>query len=209
MNDQGTPAGNAAHDPAASAELTADPGSAMQALVDNHRMFLRFLERRVGSRETAEDLLQDAFGRALEHLDELRENESIVAWFYRVLRNAVIDHYRRSDAAHRAADAFARDFDEAVPPHEVQTRVCRSITTDRYRRRARQGVRTSGRHLGWERGRPCVPRARSAPQAGCSLLRHVRGAWMCRLPVREEGGRWAFAPRLMGRMGLIGLIRCP
>ena len=128
MNDQGTPAGNAAHDPAASVELTADPGSAMQALVDNHRTFLRFLEQRVGSRESAEDLLQDAFGRALEHLDELRENESIVAWFYRVLRNAVIDHYRRSDAAHRAADAFARDFDEAVPPHEVQDAICACVT---------------------------------------------------------------------------------
>ena len=116
------------HDATPSAESRANRSAAMQALVDNHRTFLRFLERRVGNRDTAEDLLQDAFGRAIEHLDELRENESIVAWFYRVLRNAVIDHYRRSDAAHRAAEAFARDFEEAVPPHDVHDAICACIS---------------------------------------------------------------------------------
>ena len=48
------------------------------------------------SRETAEDILQEAFGRALTRVDTLRDDESAVAWFYRLLRNAVIDHYRRT-----------------------------------------------------------------------------------------------------------------
>jgi RNA polymerase sigma factor (sigma-70 family) len=128
MNDHLISVPDQSHDAAPSAESTANRSAAMQALVDNHRTFLRFLERRVGNRDTAEDLLQDAFGRAIEHLDELRENESIVAWFYRVLRNAVIDHYRRSDAAHRAAAAFARDFEEAVPPHDVHDAICACIS---------------------------------------------------------------------------------
>ena len=128
MNDHLTSTPDPPHDAAPAADSTAHRSAAMQALVDNHRTFLRFLERRVGNRDTAEDLLQDAFGRAVEHLDELRENESIVAWFYRVLRNAVIDHYRRSDAAHRAAEAFARDFEEAVPPHEVHDAICACIS---------------------------------------------------------------------------------
>jgi RNA polymerase sigma factor (sigma-70 family) len=127
MNDYLTPTRDAS-DPEASVELTGTPSTGMQLLVDNHRTFLRFLERRVGNRDTAEDLLQDAFGRAVEHLDDLRENESIVAWFYRVLRNAVIDHYRRTDAAHRAAAAFARDFEEAVPPQEVHDAICACIS---------------------------------------------------------------------------------
>jgi hypothetical protein len=37
----------------------------VKTLVDNHRRFLAFLERRVGSREVAEDILQDAFVRGL------------------------------------------------------------------------------------------------------------------------------------------------
>jgi len=97
-------------------------------LVENHRAFLRFLERRVSSREVAEDLLQDAFGRAIERIDTLREGESAIAWFYRVLRNAVIDHYRRTGAAERAVEAFARDLDEAVPPKDVKDEICGCIT---------------------------------------------------------------------------------
>src|SRR5436190_3559545 len=93
-------------------------------LVENHRAFLRFLERRVSSRGVAEDLLQDAFGRAIERIDTLREGESAVAWFYRVLRNAVIDYYRRMGAAARAAEAFARDLDESVPPEDVKDEIC-------------------------------------------------------------------------------------
>jgi RNA polymerase sigma-70 factor (ECF subfamily) len=74
----------------------------IQPLVDNHRAFLRYLERRVGSREEAEDILQEAFGRSLDRLEALGGDENVVRWFYRVLRNAVTDHYRREAAASRA-----------------------------------------------------------------------------------------------------------
>ncbi len=100
---------------------------AVKALVENHRAFLRFLERRVGSREIAEDILQDAFGRALERLDTVREEESIVAWFYRVLRNAVTDHYRRNATAARALESFAHELDGTVPPDDVQAEICACV----------------------------------------------------------------------------------
>lgn len=63
----------------------------VQVLVENHRQFLAFLERRVGSRAMAEDILQEAFVRSMGKLDTLRSDESAVAWFYRLLRNAIID----------------------------------------------------------------------------------------------------------------------
>ena len=44
------------------------------------------------------------------------------------MRNAVIDHYRRSDATRRAVEAFARDLDEMVPPEDVQDAICASVT---------------------------------------------------------------------------------
>ena len=49
-------------------EAAPDPRASLATLVENHRVFLRFLERRVGSRETAEDLLQEAFGRAIDRV---------------------------------------------------------------------------------------------------------------------------------------------
>ena len=77
-------------------QAAAQSPEVVRALVDNHREFLAFLERRVGSRALAEDILQDAFVRgAREARRACASEESAVAWFYRVLRNAVIDHHRR------------------------------------------------------------------------------------------------------------------
>lgn len=87
----------------------------LTALADNRRSFLSFLERRVGRREVAEDVLQDAFARSLEKLP-LEDEETAVAWFYRVLRNAVIDHYRRGGASERALAALTRQLDEEIQP---------------------------------------------------------------------------------------------
>jgi RNA polymerase sigma-70 factor (ECF subfamily) len=78
-------------------------------LVENHRRFLAFLERRVPSREIAEDILQDAFVRGLAKAPPPGGSDSIVAWFYQVLRNAIVDHYRRAGARTRALDRFARE----------------------------------------------------------------------------------------------------
>ena len=64
-----------------------------RVLVDNHRRFLSFLERRVGSRDVAEDILQDAFVRGITRAPEMRDSEAITAWFYRVLRNAIVELY--------------------------------------------------------------------------------------------------------------------
>jgi RNA polymerase sigma factor (sigma-70 family) len=79
----------------------------LKALVDNHRRFLDFLEKRVGSREEAEDILQDGFAKALRRVDALSEVESVIPWFYRLLRNAVIDHYRHRGAEARAVELAA------------------------------------------------------------------------------------------------------
>lgn len=86
-------------------------------LVENHRAFLRFLERRVGDRALAEDLLQDAFTRNLDRLSEVPD-EGLVPWFYRVLPNAAIDRHRRKGAEERALAAFTQELAGATRPDE-------------------------------------------------------------------------------------------
>ncbi|HWQ32484.1 MAG TPA: sigma-70 family RNA polymerase sigma factor [Blastocatellia bacterium] len=100
-----------------------------RVLVENHRRFLAFLERRVQSREVAEDILQEAFVRGLPRLSSLRQQESVVAWFYRMLRNALIDHYRRRDAEARAMQQVAVEFNEAAPDSEMMNAVCECVTS--------------------------------------------------------------------------------
>lgn len=97
-------------------------------LVENHRQFLAFLERRVGDRATAEDILQDAFVRGMNKLETLRSDESAVAWFYRLLRNAIIDHRRRSGAAGRKHTAFQLQVETHPEPEpELQQAICHCV----------------------------------------------------------------------------------
>jgi RNA polymerase sigma factor (sigma-70 family) len=79
----------------------------IEQLVANHRAFLAFVEKRVGSPALAEEILQDAFVRSLDKLDTIEE--SAIGWFYRVLRNAIIDHHRRRAAADRKHEALANE----------------------------------------------------------------------------------------------------
>jgi RNA polymerase sigma-70 factor (ECF subfamily) len=96
-----------------------------ELLVANHRRFLSFLERRVPSREIAEDLLQAAFAKATERASDLRDDESAVAWFYRLLRNSLIDYYRHKDAEQRALDRLPAD--EPAEDPELRDVVCTCV----------------------------------------------------------------------------------
>ena len=76
-------------------------------LVANHRAFLAFVQRRVGSRDVAEEILQSAFVKNVEKFDTVRE--TAVGWFYRVLRNAIIDYRRRKTVTDKRFESFATD----------------------------------------------------------------------------------------------------
>ena len=105
--------------------MATESAETIRVLVDNHREFLRFLERRVGDRAVAEDILQDAFVRSMDKAGTVRESDSAIAWFYRALRNAVVDHHRRAGSASRALASFAAEVDESEQPkEEVADAVC-------------------------------------------------------------------------------------
>jgi RNA polymerase sigma factor (sigma-70 family) len=104
-------------------------GAVLDTLLENHRAFLAYLTRRVGDRALAEDLLQEAFARTLARPDQVPEGEALVPWFYRTLRNAAIDRFRRQGAADRALEAFARELDTAeAVPDETRNEVCQCIS---------------------------------------------------------------------------------
>jgi RNA polymerase sigma-70 factor (ECF subfamily) len=104
-------------------------GAAMTRLLANHRQFLSFLTSKVGSRQDAEEILQDAFVRGVQKVNDIRDDESAVAWFYRLLRNAITDYHRRNDAGRRAIDAYARQARESDPGFdaELERTVCACV----------------------------------------------------------------------------------
>lgn len=108
-----------------SKSLSAD---AIAQLVAGHREFLSFLERRVESRAVAEDILQTAFVRGLERGADVQD-ESVVAWFYRVLRNAIIDHYRHRATTARAMEAWGREFTAIQEPDaQLKQEICNCVS---------------------------------------------------------------------------------
>lgn len=108
-----------------------EPASAaapvLPLLLENRRAFLGYLQRRVGDRAVAEDILQDAFVKVVTRPDAMPADEAIIPWFYRTLRNAVIDRFRRDHTAGQALEAFARELDAHHPPQELNTEVCACV----------------------------------------------------------------------------------
>ncbi|MEP7304023.1 MAG: RNA polymerase sigma factor [Acidobacteriota bacterium] len=110
--------------------MDTNPNSAPVALLlENHRAFLRYLERRVGDRALAEDILQDAFAKVVARPDQAPSDEAVIPWFYRSLRNAAIDQFRRRGAADRALAAFAHELaGDETPSIEMEGEICACVS---------------------------------------------------------------------------------
>jgi RNA polymerase sigma-70 factor (ECF subfamily) len=98
-----------------------------RALLRERGRFRDFLERRVGSQDVAEELLQGAYAKALERAGQLRDEESAVAWFFRILRNSMVERARREGATARALERLAGEIASADPPEDAARTVCACI----------------------------------------------------------------------------------
>ena len=98
-------------------------------LLENHRAFLQYLERRIGDRALAEDVLQEGFAKVVARPDQAPTDESVIPWFYRTLRNAAIDQFRRRGAADRAYEAFARELEtHEAPTADMEAEICACVS---------------------------------------------------------------------------------
>jgi RNA polymerase sigma-70 factor (ECF subfamily) len=100
----------------------------VQRLVDDHYMALyRYAFRLSGGSADAEDLTQEAFCKAQDHLAQLREPDRAKAWLFSILRNAYL-HRMRSERQERCVSLDAiGDLPEpspeplpAVDPEQLQ-----------------------------------------------------------------------------------------
>jgi RNA polymerase sigma factor (sigma-70 family) len=79
-------------------------------LLENESAFRQFVRRRVGDEFVADDILQQSLIRAVERHHSLRNEESAVAWFYRILRHTLADYYRSRGAEVRRNEAFLQQL---------------------------------------------------------------------------------------------------
>jgi RNA polymerase sigma factor (sigma-70 family) len=101
---------------------------ALSRLIESRTNFLRFLRNRVSSPEIAEDILQNAFVKSIEKGGEIRDAESIVPWFYRVLRNSVVDYYRQTGRNQQELKGVLADLETyASATPEPRNEICQCI----------------------------------------------------------------------------------
>jgi RNA polymerase sigma-70 factor (ECF subfamily) len=55
-----------------------------------------FVHRRVADRHAVDDIVAEVMLRIHTHLDGLDAQEKVTAWVFRIARNAITDHYRRT-----------------------------------------------------------------------------------------------------------------
>ena len=99
---------------------------AISGLVDRRQRFLQFVVRRVRDYTVAEDILQAAYGRAFAQQSSLRSSDSVTAWFYRILRNAIIDYYRYRAVEERVLTRLTPEVDRSAELKGV-TSICHCI----------------------------------------------------------------------------------
>jgi RNA polymerase sigma-70 factor, ECF subfamily len=91
-------------------------------LVERHLGWaLRFVERLVGARADAEDLVQTAFLRVWQGAARWEPDARFSTWFYRVLHNLCMDHFRARRAPSEALDEDLPDPDPTGEDHVAGT----------------------------------------------------------------------------------------
>ena len=91
-----------------------------EQLLKELEAFTAFARRRVGDPHLAADLVQDSLLKALKAADQLRDDESVTAWFYRILRRTIIDLYRRRAVTQRSLERLEVEWQ--IPPDDAEAR---------------------------------------------------------------------------------------
>jgi RNA polymerase sigma-70 factor (ECF subfamily) len=118
-----------------SAGESADPATGvglqdvLQQLLTHESDFRAFVRRRLADDAMAEDVLQQSLMRAVERQHTLQQSENLVGWFYRILRNAIVDVYRSRAAESKKTDTFLQELitageDKTPALNELRPTVC-------------------------------------------------------------------------------------
>ena len=79
----------------------------LDPLLQHLDAFVGFARARTGDPELAADLVQECLLKAMKADQVPEDAEGVVTWFYRVLRNAIIDAHRRRRTREESSEALA------------------------------------------------------------------------------------------------------
>jgi RNA polymerase sigma-70 factor (ECF subfamily) len=109
--------------------MSRNPDQLALELNAHRNAFKAFLAARVGSEAEAEDILQNGLLKAVQRAGGLQDDAKLTAWFYQLLRNAVVDHYRARGSTRRRHEALGKTLaalgeDIAAAPQGWEPQLC-------------------------------------------------------------------------------------
>lgn len=87
-------------------------------LAESRHLLLAFIEGQGIAPGLAEDVLQHSLLKALRAAPDLRDDERLLPWFYRIIRNAVHDTHRRHSREQSALMQYVTGQEQMVSPRE-------------------------------------------------------------------------------------------
>jgi len=96
------------------------------SLLNHLTEFIAFARGRLRDPDLAADVVQESLLKALQRGHQLRDDESVRAWFYRILRHTIIDLERRRQTRERATERLTVESDVAAEP-EAERVACRCL----------------------------------------------------------------------------------
>lgn len=97
-----------------------------EQLLGSLNEFLAFARGRLNDPELAADAVQESLLKALRSSGQIRNEENVKAWFYRILRRTIVDLYRRNDAHRRAFERLRQEL-EGPQTQEEERVLCACI----------------------------------------------------------------------------------
>lgn len=95
-------------------------------ILEGRSALLGYIKKKVGDPDLAEDILQESMVKALRSAPELRDEEKVIPWFYRIVDNAIIDSFRRRRVERNYLERIAGEEEPSVTPEE-ERRICACI----------------------------------------------------------------------------------
>ena len=83
----------------------------------------RFIASRIKSETDIDDILQEVFIKIHRGIDRLEDQSKLQAWVYQITRNAIIDHYRKSEQSVELPGELPEVLTEESAGEEVEAEV--------------------------------------------------------------------------------------
>jgi RNA polymerase sigma-70 factor (ECF subfamily) len=176
-----------------------EPRALIDSLAGERARFVRLARSRVATEADAEDVVQRAMMRAAERAAQIADASRARAWFYRILRRAIVDHHRQEPREREVADvtevtAEAPDHPEpAADAGGPRGPTCRCAV--RMLGQLRPAYAEAVRRVDFEE---------EDPRAVAGAL----GLSMANLYVRVHRGRRALRERVEGHCGVSSIGPC-